>query len=492
MPIDAVELNDITRIGGDPELSYGTDGGTNAVIPFNQGIQFLSSAARLQAEADQFKYLKFQDNLANFYKQWDDVKVDGLMEKDYPAVTEEYQQLARDIADNYQVLRNPNIDPEKFAQLKEREAKLRGTISRSKQDVAFRDAHQKWFQQNPTMNTPENQAKLDRFNTAALGERQPFTVTPSLKFNPSAVAKAAMETALSEIKTEKDSGRYIDIVNEKTYLKDKYLAAAKSLLSEQDNSGRPLADAAMESFTKLKWLNDPSQFDAVYEKTMLDLLNQDTRFSTLREDPVSQQEDQQKFLSGEGAKERASRERIAALKGDEKEIEKSGRDYNEALTSGFTTGYVRPELLQNLFGDNSEIETTERTGGGQDPVTLLQVPVTEKKTKVAKVTAISSRLDSSGNLLVKRRNNETGVEDEVTMNYSQAVEAFKNLQGTKNAGRVADAAEAYRVKNKLGVNPTLPVLQKHFQTSGNADANLTDYEYFQKYGVARPKPAGAQ
>jgi len=489
MPVEPVSLREITSIQGNANNVYGsTPGGTDVKLPFGQSIYFLNQAARLKAESDQFKYLQFQENLKNFYNRFDDIKVDGIMEVDYPDITREYATLSREIADNYDVIRNPTIDQEKYAELREREAMLRGNISRSKQDVAWRDAHKQFMTANPTFNTPENQKAFDQFNNAPVGSREYQRLSTPFVYNPTARAKAAMDVAQEKLKTEQVSGRYIDTTESETYLQDEYLRAWDALGAAQDSSGRVMNESAADSYRKLGLLPDPSQFQTVDRQIALDLLFQNKTTTTKREDPVSAQEDEQKFQAGQQAKRLAAQVQIAKIKDDDDAIEAAGRDYNEALASAFTNGYIRPDVLQSIFGDNTEVEVTDE----EMETDQFGIKVkTGKKTTVKrpKIAAIGSRLEN-GQLVVSLYDNETKQAlPDVAMSYEQAREAMKNLQGAKNAGRVADAAETYRQARGLTRNaPVLSELQPHFKLNQSGAGKLIYDPATGRYVTAQAAP----
>lgn len=483
--VDTVELNEITNVKGDADMAFGgVPGGTDAVIPFNQGVQYLANAARLKAESDQFKYLQFQQNLKDFYTRFDDIKVDGLMEADYPVINEEYAALAKDIASNYDVIRNPNKDPEKFAQLKEREAQLRGRISRSKQDVAFRDAHQKFISSNPNFNTTTNKARIEEFNSKPIGERKLYQLDTPYSYDPTLRAKAANEAAMTKLKEEKTNGKYFTTTEEEQYLAEAYDEAWKATGVALDTSGRPIIEAAADTYSKLygkDWAQRVPDLDLEIGRS---LRKQGSTSTTMQADPYGLQNDAQAAEAALQAKRLAAQKELAggdALKG-------FGRLYAETFTNAYTTGYVDPALAQVTWGNNDEIEITETTGGVQDTMTGKIEPKVERKVKVPKITATTGGLDSDGNLIIKRYDNENKKQlPDITVSQEQGRQALYNIAGKQNAKGVAAETERYLLENKLGRNVDLKILRPHFKLQNNPDDNLTDFQYFQKYKKARPK-----
>lgn len=506
MPVDSVSLREITSIQGNPENAYGsTPGGTNAVIPFGQSIPFLNQAARLKAEADQFKYLQFQENLKNFYKDFNTIDVKGIMEVDYPEINNEYATLAKDLAENYDVIRNPVKNPEKYAELKEREAKLRGNIERSKQDLAWRDAHKVFMTANPSFNTPENKSEFDKFNNSPLGSRQYSRLNTPFVYNPTQRAKAAMDVAQQKLKTEQLAGRYIETTESETYIQDEYLKAWKALGAQQDGSGRVMDEAAKDAYTKLGLLQDPAQFEAVDSRIALDLLNQNKVTTTRREDPVQAQEDAQAFQGRQAAAERAMRWKIANLKDDDKTVRTAGRLYNQALTSFATNGYVNSEVATSVWGDLSDVEMTtkEMTTDANGFQVETGKTIT---TKVPKVIVTGMTRNADGSVTIERYDNEKKAKlPDLKRTYDEARVDLTNILGSKNAGRVADAASQDRKDNNWGeFSPDIPKMQEAFkfnpegrsaqqklegQASGEAgtDETLSEGEYYKKYKKAKPK-----
>lgn len=474
---DTVQLNEITSIKGDAQNAYGgVAGGNDALLPFSQAIPLITSAAKAKSESNAFKYLQFQQNLKEYYKNFDEIKVDGLMEKDYPVITQQYAQLSKDIAANYDVIRNPMKNPEKYEELKGREAELRATIARSKQDVAFRTAHQGFLQSHPEFNTPDNQKILDDFSKGELGQRTTFTLTTPFTYDPGARAKAANAVAQQKLTEQKSQGRYLVKEDALQYLETEYDAAWDALGATQDKSGRTVTQIAADAYGKL----DPTitagqDFATIDRKIGRSLMYQDEFVKTLVEDPVQAQEDAQKHDANENAKNRA----LSRELNTDKDLVAVGRDYNEALTSGFTTGYVRPQLLQGLFGDNSDVELKNK-----EQVEVLDADgkgtgifnPTGKETvvKVPKIQVTGSSL-VDGKIVVKRVDNSSGKPvaiADVVMTFEEAREAFKNIAGANNAGKVADAAEKYRKINKLGTNPELGSMQKHFNFGATSNSGL--------------------
>lgn len=465
---DVVNLGEILSTRGEGQNIFGSPaGGTDVVLQFSPAIQYIAADNKEKADADKFKYLQFQENLKNYYKTFDETQVDGVMQKDFASLNDEWTRLASDVAANYDVIRNPATNVEKWTELKEREAALRGKIARSKQDVTFQKYNQDFVAAHPDFNTTENKSKLDAFSSGDLGVRTPFSLETPFSYDPSDVARLANQVAQQKLTEQQSAGRYLEKSEAITYLQGEYDKAWDALHTTQDKSGRPILQAAEDSYNKLPAnLRNNVDFPTFYRTTGRNLMLQDSFTKTLMEDPVKAQEDQQRWQAGENAKSRNLQRELA----EDKEIKTAGRDYNEALTSGFATGYVRPQLLQNIFGDNNEVEVKNTESDAQG------VPTGKVTTiKAPKVQVLGSELGANGELVIKRQDNSSGKPvalPDVTISFEEAREAFKNISGYNNAGKVADAAEKYRVSNNLGINPDLEILRKHFNFSGTSTRTI--------------------
>lgn len=459
-------LGEITSIRGDADLSYGSpDGGINTVLPFSKGIEYLSRYAQNKMQADQFKYAQFQKNLESYMQDFDKVDVSGVMNKDYPELTKQWVSLAKDVYDNYDIIRNPSKDIEKYSELKQREADLRGKIAQSKQDLLYVDAHKNFIKADPSMNTDQNRSLISNFENGVLGGRDLFNLDIPTQYDPVARAKVAATVARQQLTEEQKKGKYLVKTDADNYLKDKFLSAWTGTLSAQDQQGRTVQKQAEQAYNLLpKQLTDGKSFDDIDKEFGLRFLPQDNTKQTQSADPFALQDDRQRFEGYQNKLNRALQRELA----EDKTTQGVGRLYNEALTSAFTTGYVNPDFLQSIYGDNAEIELKSTSDVPvQDAQGNTSYVTQTAGSKVAKVKVTGTKLVGDKLAISREQFNEQTQKYEPLpdkeVDFDEARVAFTNVAGSSNAAKVSDAAQKYREKNNLGTNPDLPKLRGYFK-----------------------------
>lgn len=497
-------LNEITSIKGDGNLAYGTQGqgGTDVELAFGKGIELLYGAAQMKQQNDRWKYQQFQQNLDNYYKNFNDISVDGVMEKDYPEVMADYSSLAKKMAENIGVIRNPASNPDLYAQLKQEEANLRGKISQSKQDVVYRTQHKNFIMAHPEFNTDENKKAIESFENSTRNERELFTLNTPYTFNVEEPVKLATSIALQKSKEEAvKRGVAPDkteewIVSEEgiNYNRQAFKDAYKEYITNQrdrNNTGKTLRDVAQSTWSKLPKESQLGSFDEWLDKTSESFIPQSSYFQTIQESKYGLQEEQIEAQKDLNAADNAMRWRIAKLNDgterwraglqfnfrDDKDFELLGRSYNELLTSAFTTGNANPSYLQNIYGDNSEVNVKAGTEV-PDPTNPLAKSTTSVETKVPKRVVTGSSKDKDGNLVVKYMDYSTGtgVEGQQKVTYEQARTDFYSIGGKQYATKVEDKSSKWRKENGFNEGrPDIIEMNKKFQYGQQPPASGTKW-----------------
>lgn len=287
---ESVRLSEITSIKGDADLAYGGPlFGTDVELPWNKAIDYLATAAREKAAATKYKYDKFQQNVQDFYTSMKDLDVNGLMDADYPSITEEYASLAHDIANNYDVIANPIAHQEKYAEFKQKEANLRSNIQRSKGNLAYLKLHEEFVKGNPDMNTEGNKARMIDFQNSALGSRKPFQLDTPFVWDPKAFADVANKAAEAEVQNVKRlNNGFLEVTKEKKIRADAYMNAWNQITrSTTDKLGRTAFDAASQTYNQLpESFRQGKTTDQLHEEVGRSLMNQNDKLITWQTDPV--------------------------------------------------------------------------------------------------------------------------------------------------------------------------------------------------------------
>lgn len=460
-----VSLSEITSVKGDPDLAYGSPaGGTDAVVPFSKGIDYLTQAARDKQEATKFKYLEFKKNQEDYYKNFNTLDVNGLMPGDYPQISQEYAKLVGDLATHLDVIGNPNKNIDLYQSLQQREATLRSKIAQSKMDKAYAIQNESFMKANPDLLTSDNKAQTNDFYNKPLGQRNYFTLNLPFVYDPTMRAKIANTVAQQKYTEQKVKGKFITDEEGVRYLTDEYDKAWDALGASTDKSGRTVYDAAKDAYSKLPpEITHGQDFKSIDRNVGRSLLYQDENFKKLQANPVAMQDDQQAFEASQQNK-RLAFERWKSLLDKPKDVD-AGKIYNFALTSGFTNGYVPVDFLQNIYGNNDKI--TLKSGSKKlDPTNPLNTTEVTNEQQVPKIQVTRSEKDKDGNLVYYYVDNSKDPTQEIAsdpITIDQARVAFENILGPKEAGKVAKEEQQYRKLNKLPFNYDLPSLQEHFK-----------------------------
>lgn len=318
-------LSEITSIRGDAAIAAGTapTAANLANLPAdNIGLQILDKAASAQMQANRYAMDQYYQNMREYFKNFNDLDVSGIMEQDYPEVVGEWARLAKDVAGNYDVVMNPMKDLDRYSQLKQREASLRGKIAQSKQDVALRQMYGNFISTHQDFRTPDNLERLTRFSDSGVGLRNRddlMNVLPKWDLMQEQISKAANIAAQAKTK-EQDTARPFQTTTEiNQFYKDAYDGAVKSMLRGDDAYGRTMSAAVQDAFNqapqsvKTLYQNDDGSFrlEDFAAEQLYGPLRQQTDISVTRSpNPFSEiaarGEEERKSIAARGAQERAN------------------------------------------------------------------------------------------------------------------------------------------------------------------------------------------
>jgi hypothetical protein len=243
-------LSEITNIQGNPAIgAAGTGVADNVIAPNTTELTYLSQAADARQKAADFIAKQHQDNLTNNLKNFNDTDVTGVYSPDYNKITGDYQALTKDISDNYDVLSNPNKNPQLYSSLMQRIAGLKANISESKQRAAIDKDYELHLAAHPELRTVQNQGQLQKLRNSTLGTQYEI---PTLQSPPITNPEAAILAFTDAAKTASTTPTETDVqtpdglfqkqkINhtDPEKFKENFLAIAKG----NDPSGRPWKDA---------------------------------------------------------------------------------------------------------------------------------------------------------------------------------------------------------------------------------------------------------
>lgn len=156
------------------------------IIDTKSTIDVLNNAANQKAQYDWKKYLNFQDNLKEAYKNLDDTSALKAAQEDRPMLQQEMGKVFSEIADNPEAFSGKN--PQLYGQIQSKLSKLKSTATQSAQDKLFDDVHRSYLAQKPELNTDENAALVQGYLKKPLGQREAYTLSMPTIFDPNAYA----------------------------------------------------------------------------------------------------------------------------------------------------------------------------------------------------------------------------------------------------------------------------------------------------------------
>jgi hypothetical protein len=373
----AVSLGEITSIRGDEAIGAGT-AGTAAnlaqLAPDQLSLGILQNASNARMLANKYAQDQYQKNLDDFFKNdFNNLDVNGIMERDYDVVIPQYAQYAKNIADNMDVIMNPSVDFERYKTLRQQEAQLRGKIAQSKQQLALRTGAQNFISMHPGFQTPQNIESVRAFTDSPMEDRDIGSLVnlqPKYDLMQQDIAKQANTAAMAQTKQQNTASPFMDTVSLTTYYKDAYDNAVRALIAQPDIFNRPMRSVVDNAFKyapeyiKRQYTDDGTgeiqtdQFaiDQIYGP----LRNQDVTSITKEINPIYKADEEQKDalerIAAQGRQQRRTLAFGEALKNEDLELYASQIPVRQHTI--FATGSQPIE----------QAETVQLQGTGSKPV----------------------------------------------------------------------------------------------------------------------------
>lgn len=168
----SVSLSEILNVPADPERGTGMPA---TVIDTRGLVDTLNQNARFKAENDWRKYMNFQNNLKEQFKNQSALQEKDIAATDKPALQNDAAALYEMILKNPGAFQRP--DSRAYGDIQAKYGELQGKFTRSKQDNTFDQENRAYIARNPELNTDENKAIIDDFISKPLGSRQPYNLS---------------------------------------------------------------------------------------------------------------------------------------------------------------------------------------------------------------------------------------------------------------------------------------------------------------------------
>lgn len=521
-------LSEIANIKGDAELAQGGFG-TDAVLPENNtALAYLHNAANLQAGANKYLAEVHNKRMEDYLSNFNNIDLKNLAPGDYDQLSQQYVDLAKDLADNADVLQNPFKNPQLAGSLRAREAALRSQISQSQMDKGTMDITNNHIQLHPDLNTADNQKKIQDYWKTPLGQRMPVSLTPASVINLPGIADSAWNTVQQKYATAGHDGKYIWKKEGITAATSAYLAAVDSHLNDTDQYGRTNRQLVNNAFSQLSaedqaaFKNDPLNW---YHTQMLALQhpNQKTKddletnqYGTIEAQGAQtrQAEKMREAYETQAASTKFDHDLVlAGMKGANGKFDKSAvGEYKNKLYHDFVTGtgtdhvqqvdldkinndpnlsyhdkiakmneltsealnnasYGRNlpnEVLQGVYGDNTKVKV--KTGNAQ-----LGEPVVEEDQP--KESVVGNRIANNGQAYITLKNNVTGKIHSTYVPLSKFYDDLDHVLGEKLAPQVGQASREWLEKNTGSDKPDIEKLKDLVNPKGQASYNFNGKSY---------------
>lgn len=235
-------LGELQSYTGRPELAAGE---RNVVQDNSQAINYLLQGARDKMQNQWNKYIFFQRNLAEGFKNAANFDYVGTRATD----RDELQKTAADfysiIQKDPSILANPMKNPQLYGEMLKKQSELNSKIAKSKEANAYTEAQQKFLFSNPDLSTDDNLGLIKQSNETPLDAWQPFNLNlPTgidlLKLSSEAVKNSMIEKPVSEqvfqVKINPATGKPIPKIDPNT--KQPMVDERGNVIFEQEYAGR--------------------------------------------------------------------------------------------------------------------------------------------------------------------------------------------------------------------------------------------------------------
>lgn len=283
-------LGEIESIHGDPNIGLATTGvAPNVIAPNTNELAYLDAAARRRDAANQFLLQQHQANLKSNLEDFGKIDTSNLFQPDYKDITSDYANLTNKIVDNYDVLSNPNKNPELYAEIMQQKAALNSKINQSKAESLLYNQNETFLKAHPEFNTAENLQAQQQFSKTPLGQRQIPNITSPTTYDPKAIIKAATEAATQQIATSAISGGYIKNQTTESTDPDIWYKTIGNVLNTNNGYGGTYKDALVKQYSQLPAeIKQTENFDDFIKNTFPVPKSSITK-ATTEVDPFTQQ-----------------------------------------------------------------------------------------------------------------------------------------------------------------------------------------------------------
>lgn len=230
-----------------PDSSVAT--GQPAVVYDTQKmVDSLGQAARFKAENDWRKYMNFQNNLKEVYKDVEKIQEQETLTEDRPYLQKQATEIFSQIMKDPKAVYNPD--------LQQKIGKLRAETIESKQNKLFDISHREFINRNPELNTDSNKQRINEFIKQPLGQRQAYsldmpTIFDAQSYKNTIITHPAVKTAFATSEVTPDQ-QFIKEVSGNKYDRKKFLQAWNTgLKTQSDKYGHSIEGAAKQMFGQL-------------------------------------------------------------------------------------------------------------------------------------------------------------------------------------------------------------------------------------------------
>lgn len=419
MPDQTPSLSEITNMAVDPERGSGTPA---VVIDTSRVAEAAMRAGQIKQENDWRKYVTFQNNLKDLYKDAKDIQSMEVAPQDRDELQKKVGNVFKKLGDNPRAYFGGGPQ---MTEIQKELGEIRSHATQSKQDQIYDMAHREFLTRNPGWATEQNRKSVDSFLNQPLGKRKPFLFEPApvLDFDAMAnslntqVGKNFSDTGFTGVDAQGNKvpgSNYIYKEKGKEYPTDKYMSLAEQSYDYQGDYGIKNRQAAENLFKQL-----PEETQKAYGNaknwyiTQLAARHKEREVSDTNLTPnrFAEMTQKQKFDYGMEAYRQGNREKLAQFKhglsmeGAPANINFLLRQY--ASIAGNKTGKkinvqidhdtnkyeeedilnVSPDVLKKFASGN---KTTEKTGttGETETTTISSEPDMITRTKNGDLRAI--------------------------------------------------------------------------------------------------------